>query len=87
MAEISPITVARFWSKVSVTSKDSDCWEWNASKEAPLHHPSPYRLHRLFRCADICRGEVAAGLNLQAASYDKGDESRHEATNEYPGKP
>lgn len=33
MADISPITVARFWSKVSVTSKDNDCWEWNASKE------------------------------------------------------
>lgn len=33
MAEISPITVARFWSKVSVTGKDSDCWEWNASRE------------------------------------------------------
>lgn len=29
MASISPITVARFWSKVSVTPSNNDCWEWN----------------------------------------------------------
>ncbi len=32
MASISPITVARFWSKVSIPNYDSKCWEWQGSK-------------------------------------------------------
>jgi len=32
MANISPITVARFWSKVSIPNYDSHCWEWQGSK-------------------------------------------------------
>lgn len=31
MAEISPITVARFWSKVSVLPADEKCWEWEGA--------------------------------------------------------
>lgn len=32
MAAISPITVARFWSKVSVTPVDDECWLWRGGK-------------------------------------------------------
>jgi hypothetical protein len=32
MAGISPITVARFWSKVAVTAGNSDCWIWRGAK-------------------------------------------------------
>ena len=28
MAEYSPITVARFWSKVEVKHSNNDCWNW-----------------------------------------------------------
>lgn len=31
MAVFSPITVARFWSKVDVRKSESDCWPWTAS--------------------------------------------------------
>lgn len=30
MDTISPITVARFWSKVSVRDNNNDCWEWTS---------------------------------------------------------
>lgn len=30
MAEISPITIARFWSKVAVALRDTQCWNWRA---------------------------------------------------------
>lgn len=29
MADISPITIARFWSKVSVLVENEKCWKWN----------------------------------------------------------
>ena len=28
MATLSPITVARFWSKVSVLKSEDECWHW-----------------------------------------------------------
>lgn len=31
MADISPITTARFWSKVSVQPSTKDCWEWQGA--------------------------------------------------------
>lgn len=31
MAEMSPITIARFWSKVAVSKNQSDCWEWQGT--------------------------------------------------------
>ncbi|WP_292502878.1 HNH endonuclease [Mesorhizobium sp.] len=31
MAKISPITVARFWSKVTVTPINEQCWQWNGA--------------------------------------------------------
>lgn len=34
MAEISPITVARFWSKVSVTKSEKTCWEWQGCRDS-----------------------------------------------------
>lgn len=34
MATISPITVARFWSKVAVTRSDKDCWEWQGCTDS-----------------------------------------------------
>lgn len=32
MADISPITIARFWSKVSVTPNNDDCWIWQGAR-------------------------------------------------------
>lgn len=32
MADLSPITVARFWSKVSIPSNTADCWEWSSTQ-------------------------------------------------------
>lgn len=32
MAEISPITVARFWSKVQVQQSRKVCWEWQGAR-------------------------------------------------------
>lgn len=32
MAVISPITIARFWSKVSVPPSDNACWEWQGAR-------------------------------------------------------
>jgi hypothetical protein len=34
MADVNPITVARFWSKVSVVKADTKCWEWQGSVNA-----------------------------------------------------
>lgn len=34
MADISPITVARFWSKVSVTKSEKSCWEWQGCTDS-----------------------------------------------------
>lgn len=31
MAEYSPITVARFWSKVNVRRSQEECWEWTGA--------------------------------------------------------
>jgi hypothetical protein len=31
VADITPITIARFWSKVDVSSRDEDCWLWQGS--------------------------------------------------------
>lgn len=31
MAELSPITVARFWSKVSIPHASAECWEWTGA--------------------------------------------------------
>lgn len=76
MADISPITVARFWSKVSVTSKDSDCWEWTASKEEKgygrFRMPGPDRknwaAHRVAYM--ICNGRLPADGLLVRHSCD-----------------
>lgn len=32
MAVLSPITIARFWSKVSVTPSNNDCWTWKGAR-------------------------------------------------------
>lgn len=42
MADISPITVARFWSKVSIPNYDNRCWEWQGSR-----NPEGYGKFRL----------------------------------------
>jgi hypothetical protein len=34
MADISPITVARFWSKVSVPQSAKACWEWQGCTDS-----------------------------------------------------
>jgi hypothetical protein len=34
MADISPITIARFWSKVSVTPSTKSCWEWQGCTDS-----------------------------------------------------
>lgn len=34
MADISPITVARFWSKVSVKPSSKECWEWQGCTDS-----------------------------------------------------
>jgi len=31
MADLSPITVARFWSKASIPSTHDECWTWNGA--------------------------------------------------------
>lgn len=31
MADLSPITVARFWSKVSIPQRSDDCWTWTGA--------------------------------------------------------
>lgn len=31
MADTSPITIARFWSKVDVAASQADCWEWQST--------------------------------------------------------
>lgn len=32
MAELSPITIARFWSKIQV-GRDTDCWPWRGGED------------------------------------------------------
>lgn len=32
MAALSPITVARFWSKVSVLKSEDECWHWKGAR-------------------------------------------------------
>lgn len=31
MADVSPITIARFWSKVAVAASHLDCWPWQGA--------------------------------------------------------
>lgn len=31
MADLTPITVARFWSKTSIPHSDDDCWTWTGA--------------------------------------------------------
>lgn len=31
MAVLSPITIARFWSKVAVTASSNECWNWTGA--------------------------------------------------------
>jgi len=44
---ISPITVARFWSKVDVLPSSEKCWEWTGSRNPEGY--GKFRIHQLGR--------------------------------------
>lgn len=77
MAEISPITVARFWSKVSIPAKSTDCWEWQGSR-----NPDGYGNFRVpnFGRTTVGAHRVAYAL-INGAFPDPGLLVRHKCDN------
>lgn len=66
MADMKPILIARFWSKVGV-GRDSECWPWKGSLDRYGYGQfkgasgvSPARAHRV--AYGLVKGDAAPGL-------------------------
>ena len=68
MDNLSPITIARFWSKVDVMFSEQECWEWRGSQKhngyGTFRLPGPTRqcvpAHRV--AYSLVNGKIPTGL-------------------------
>lgn len=61
MAEYTPITIARFWSKVDVKWSAKDCWEWRGAVRKGYGH---IKIRGLAYSANRVALELASGKRL-----------------------
>lgn len=67
MANHSPITVARFWSKVSVTQRPESCWEWQGARHGKGygHIRISGKVEKAHRIAyEIAVGPIPDGMHV-----------------------
>lgn len=71
MDNLSPITVARFWSKVDVMPSTQDCWEWQGCRKAkgygrfriPGSRRHTENAHRI--AYSLVNGKIPTGLLIR----------------------
>lgn len=74
MAEITPITLAMFWSKVRIPENPTDCWEWTATTTANGYGrhwiaPQWVAAHR-FAYKQL-RGPIPDGLQMRHLCHNR----------------
>jgi hypothetical protein len=74
MADISPITTAVFWSKVSIPQSRVDCWEWTETTNSSGYGryfiaPNWVSSHRL--AYELLKGPIPEGLHIRHLCHNR----------------